>query len=73
MWRQVKNKDMVIVFVHSQTDDFIQIDSSWRLYRELKKMDFKNLYLIEAEEGVHGVTFMRPAKQFVLEKLCLIS
>ena len=70
-WSHV-DKDMVIVFVHSKKDQLISINDSRVLYLELKKLGFKNLYLIEAVDGAHGNVFWGSDKGGILEKLCLI-
>lgn len=66
------NRDMVLVFIHSQQDKLIPIDNSRELYVELKKLGFKNLYLIEAPRGGHGNVCWGPDGEDIFKKLCLI-
>ena len=70
-WHAV-DRDMVIVFVHSEEDSLITINDSRLLYHELKKMGFKNLYLIEASLGCHANAFWGPYGIFIKRYLCLI-
>ncbi len=54
-WRNPAiDRDMVIIFIHSQEDAAISVNDSRYLYRELLKLGYKNVYLIEAKRGRHG-------------------
>ena len=47
-------KDIPIVFIHSKKDSLIPINASRRLYKKLKELDHKKLYLIELNNGAHA-------------------
>ncbi|MFA5306992.1 MAG: hypothetical protein WC365_06105 [Candidatus Babeliales bacterium] len=70
-WQYV-DRNMVVVFIHSQKDELISVNDSRLLYRELKKLQFSNVYLIEARAGSHGNVCWGPYKNEIFEKLCLI-
>jgi hypothetical protein len=70
-WHYV-DRNMVVVFIHSQMDELISVNDSRLLYRELKKLHFANVYLIEASAGTHANVCWGPHKYEILEKLCLI-
>ncbi len=71
LWRYV-DKNVVVVFVHSQEDAIISVDASRTLYIELKKQGFNNLYFIETEQGEHVDALWGPQGEEVFEKLCYI-
>jgi hypothetical protein len=71
MWPHV-NKNMVVVFVHSQEDEVISVNASRILYATLKEHGFQNLYYIETEKGAHANVFWGADKKLVLEQLCYI-
>ncbi|MFH1832104.1 MAG: hypothetical protein ABH827_04885 [bacterium] len=69
------DRNMVVVFLHSKKDRLISINDSRRLYIELKKLKFKNVYLIEIAAGEHAnICFDSRwhVKEDILEKLSVI-
>lgn len=71
LWEKV-DKNMVIVFIHSQQDTLISVNDSRMLYSELKKLGFNNLYFIETTQGKHGQSYWESDHDAVLRALILI-
>ncbi len=71
LWQGV-DKELVVVFVHSQEDTVISVNASRMLYIALKEQGFKNLYFLETEKGAHANVFWGADKENVLEQLCYI-
>lgn len=46
--------NLPILFIHSKADTLISIDSSRRLYWELKKNKYQHVYFLELESGAHA-------------------
>ena len=62
-WHKV-DRNLVIVFIHSTQDTLISYRDSRRLYGELKKLGFNNLYLIQTR-GEHGKIFWGPSQEMI--------
>ncbi len=50
----IVNREMVVVFIHSRADELISVNDSRYLYRELLRIGYRNVYLIEVEHGEHA-------------------
>lgn len=58
---KIKNKDLPICIVHAKTDSRVSISESYVIYSTLKKYGFKNIYLVELENGKHGFLYQAPS------------
>ncbi|MBI2352924.1 alpha/beta fold hydrolase [Candidatus Dependentiae bacterium] len=66
--KQIKNKNIAILLLHSQNDTKVPFIHSMQLYLELKNNGFEHVYLVPFEKGAHAFLLQCPeSKQLYLQ------
>lgn len=61
--KNIQNKNLPILIIHSQDDRRVHISSSWKLYIELKNLGFTKVYFSELTTGKHGFYIQGECKE----------
>jgi pimeloyl-ACP methyl ester carboxylesterase len=52
--KQIKNKNLPILLIHSKTDQKVPVHNSYKMYQEFQRQGFTNVHLVILPDGKHG-------------------
>jgi pimeloyl-ACP methyl ester carboxylesterase len=52
--KNIKNKNLPILLIHSQTDQRVHVQNAYQLYQEFKAQGFLNVHLVILPDGQHS-------------------
>lgn len=52
--KNIKNKNLPILLIHSRTDQRVHVQNSYKLYQEFKAQGFLNVHLVVLPDGQHS-------------------